>query len=340
MKNFINPPPLSKWLMPAMLALAANHAHASCGSDFCGVNTYWDTQGLSHADGLSLDLRYSRAKADRIRAGSSRISPAAPSGSDEEIEDGRTLNQMLNLEADYAINARWNVAIGVPLVIRDHTHTFDSSISGPFGQQAKFTALGDVRVVGKYKFDTGSPFSGGGIRFGLKLPTGSINKTMSPSDPANPGTPFQLERSAQPGSGSTDLILGAYRFGSAPGSNWGWFASGQVQSAIATRDDFRPGRQINLDLGLNYAFSQDLSGLLQLNLQHRARDTGVNANVASGGHSVNLSPGLSYAMTPQSRVYGFLQKPIQQSVNTDPADPASGQLTAPWSVAMGVSHRF
>jgi hypothetical protein len=55
---------------------------------------------------------------------------------------------------------------------------------------------------------------------------------------------------------------------------------------------------------------------------------------------VNLSPGLTYALTPKTRVYGFLQKPLRQYVNTDPADPASGQLTAPWSMAMGVNHLF
>ncbi|MDB5946071.1 MAG: hypothetical protein JWQ33_1097 [Ramlibacter sp.] len=327
------------WPVPLALLLLHGAAQASCGSAFCTVNTYWDTQGLSNSAGLNIDLRYSYAKADRLLAGSQRITPATPSGSDGEIENGRTVNQLLDLEADYALNDRWNVAIGVPLVMRDHLHTFDSAISGPFAQQARFTSLGDVRVVGKYKFDTGNPLAGGGIRVGLKLPTGSIGKTMSPPDPAAPTVPYALERSAQPGTGSTDVILGAYRFGSWPASQWGWFASGQLQSAIATRDGYRPGRQVQVDLGLNYAFSTELMGLLQLNLQQRARDTGENANPASGGSSLNLSPGLSYAVSPQSRVYAFVQKAIFQRVNTDPATGA-GQLVAPWSVAVGVSRSF
>ena len=69
------------------------------------------------------------------------------------------------------------------------------------------------------------------------------------------------------------------------------------------------------------------------------RDGGVNANPASGGYSVNLSPGLSYAVTPATRIYGFVQKPLVQYVNTDPADGA-GQLAAPWSLAVGVSRSF
>ncbi len=338
--NYSIAPTTQRWLLSACLILGAGGAHASCGSAFCPVNTHWDAQGFTHGEGLTLDMHYSWAKADRLRAGSSKISAEAPSGSDEELEDKRTINQMLGIDLDYAINPRWNVAFNVPLVIRDHSHTFDSSLAGPFEQQARFTQLGDIRVVGKYKLDSGNPFSGSGIRFGLKLPTGAIDRTMSPPDPADPATPYKLERSAQPGSGSTDAILGAYRFGGTPGSAWGWFASGEVQSAIRTRDHYRPGRMANVDLGINYAFSPALSGLLQLNMQHRQRDSGINANPASGGHSLNLSPGAAYAVTPNTRVYGFVQAALRQYANTDSADPASGQLTAPWSFALGVNHRF
>ena len=327
--------------LPVPLALVLLHgaAQASCGSAFCTVNTYWDTQGLSNTAGLNIDLRYSYAKPDRLRAGSQRVAPATPSGSDDEIENGRTINRFLDLEADYAINERWNVALSVPLVVRDHVHTFDSSISGPFAQQARFTSPGDVRVVGKYKFDTGNPLAGGGLRVGLKLPTGSIRKTMNPPAPAAPTIPYALERSAQPGTGSTDIILAAYRFGGWADSSWSWFANGQVQSAITTRDGYRPGRQTQVDLGMNHAFSQELVGLLQLNLHHRSRDRGENSNSASGGSSLNLSPGLSYAFSPQSRVYAFVQKAMFQRVNTDPATGA-GQLVAPWSFAVGVSRAF
>lgn len=332
---------MKRYLFPLAIAMIATNANASCGSVFCSVNTHWDTQGLSSHEGLRVDLRYSYAKADQLRAGSSKITPDAPSGSDAEIEDQRTVNQVLNLDADYTVNSRWNIALGVPLAMRDHTHTFDSSVSGPFTQQAKFTELGDIRVVGKYKFDLGSMNSGSGIRFGLKLPTGAINKTMTPPDPANsPAVPYALERSSQPGTGSTDAILGVYYFRNLPGSDWGWFASGQVQTAIATRDNYRPGRELSLDLGTHYAITPSLNALLQLNAQHRARDTGSNANVASGGYSWSLSPGLSYAITPQTQLYGVVQAALKQYANSDPADPVSGQLTVPWSLAVGVGHRF
>lgn len=326
-------------LMFASLICVTN-AYASCGSSFCSVNTHWDTQGLVSDDALRVDWRYSYADANAFRSGSSKIATAAPSGSNAEIENLRTINQLLNLGTDYAVNQKWNVALDIPLVMRDHTHTFDSSVSAPFVQQAKFTELGDMRVLAKYKFDSSGHHTGRGMSFGLKLPTGAINKDMTPPDPASPATPYALERSAQPGTGSTDAILGAYYHNDIEDSPWGWFASGQVQYAVQTRDDFRPGNTLNLDAGAHYPFAPELTGLLQLNAQFKSRDTGLNANPASGGHSLSISPGLSYGVVPKTSLYGFVQVALLQYVNADPADASSGQLTAPWSFAVGISHSY
>jgi hypothetical protein len=317
-------------------------AYASCGSTYCSVNTHWDTQGLVNDDALRVDLRYSYAKADTLRGGSSKITPALPSGSDEEIENLRTINQILNLNVDYAVSAKWNVAADLPFVMRDHTHTLDSSVSSPFEQQAKFNELGDLRVLGKYRFDSAEHHAGSGMSIGIKLPTGAIDKIMTPAEPANPNipNPYPLERSSQPGTGSSDLLLGAYYHNDIEDSPWGWFVSGQFQGAVNTRDEYRPGNMLNLDLGAHYPFAPTLTGLLQLNAQYKSRDTGLNANPASGGHSLNFSPGLSYVIAPKTNLYGFVQIALLQYANTDPAIPGSGQLTAPWSFALGVNHSY
>lgn len=325
-------------LLPCLLY--AGLTHASCGSAFCTVNTNWDVQGLSHESGWLADLRYSYARADRLMAGASSQPAETPSGPAEgrEIENRRTINQMLNLNLDYAINRQWGVTLGLPFVMRDHSHTFDIA-SGPFVQQAKFNEVGDVRLLGRYNFAAGAD-AGAGLRFGLKLPTGATDKTMSPPDPANPTTPYKLERSSQPGTGSTDAILGAYYFRNTPGNDWGWFVSAQVQSAVATKDDYRPGRETTLDIGLHHEVASGVNLLLQLNGQHRSRDTGANANPASGGYAVNLSPGASYALSPQTQVYAYLQLPVVQYMNSDPGEPGSGQLAARWSAALGITQRF
>lgn len=318
----------------------AQAAYASCGSTYCTVNTNWDVQGLAQESGLALDVRYAYTKARDWMAGSSRKTPPAPSMSDSEIEDRRTINQLLDVAIAYSFNPQWAATLSLPLVVRDHSHTFDSSVTGPFIQQAGFSKLGDVRVGGRYAFRGNTGESGSGLRFGLKLPTGATNRAMTPPDPADPSTPYKLERSSQPGTGSTDVILGGYHYWNMPDRSYGWFLSGQVQSAMATRDRYRPGREWAIDLGGHYELAEGVNVLLQVNGLHRDRDSGANANPASGGRSWNISPGISFALTPQSQIYGFVQLPLHQYKNTDPADAASGQLAARWSASIGFTQRF
>ncbi|MGC2166956.1 MAG: hypothetical protein WA632_13200 [Gallionella sp.] len=168
-------------------------------------------------------------KGRQVLSGSSKIATEAPSVSGEKIENLRTINQLINLNVDYLLSANWNVANDLPVVLRDHTHMLDSAAGIPV-QQAKFNELGDVRVLGKFRFGS-EHHAGSGIMLGLKLPTGAINKTMTPPDLADPATPYALERSSQPGSGSTGMLLGAYYHRDINDSPWGGFASSQIQDA-------------------------------------------------------------------------------------------------------------
>jgi hypothetical protein len=286
---------------------------------------------LVHDDGLRVDLRYSYARADTPRIGSSKVTnDPALAGAGDEVENLRTINQSLNLDFDYAINQQWNIAVGLPVVMRDHTHTIAGAPDTI--EQGSFTELGDIRMVGNYKFDGNDHHSGSGIRFGLKLPTGSTSWEFQPGALG--------EASLQPGSGSTDAILGAYYHQDAPHAPWGWFVSGQLQTSLDTRKDYRPGNDVALDVGAHYALSPSLTGLLQLNAHFKERDSGLNANPHSGGNSLNLSPGLSLTVAPKTKLYGFVQLPIYQYANPDPAGSPFGQLTAPWSLSVGISQIF
>lgn len=306
------------------------------------MNTHWDTQGLVNDEGLRIDLRYSYAKADTPRIGSSKVANLPTlSLAGAEVENMRTINESLNMDFDYAFNHQWSVAVGLPLVMRDHSHSVADGAGGISGTaQNKFTELGDIRVVGNYRFDSSDHLSGSGIRFGLKLPTGKANwEFVSGNGPTEGGL--------QPGSGSTDAILGAYYHQEVANSPWGWFVSGQLQTALSTRDGYHPGNEAALDLGAHYTLSPALTGLLQLNANFKERDSGDNlfkVNPHSGGHSLNLSPGLSFAVAPKTKLYGFVQLPIYQYANSDPrwlpGDPVVGQLTAPWSLSFGISQTF
>lgn len=323
-----------KLLIGAMLC-ATSYAHAGCGSSFCSVNTHWDTQGLVNDEGLRIDMRYSYARADTPRTGSSKVAkplPTDPALAGAEVENLRTINQMLNMDLDYAIDRKWNVALDLPVVMRDHSHMIGAAAAPFTVEQKSFTQLGDIRLIGNYKFDSAEHHSGSGIRFGLKLPTGSSNLEMVPGK--------LMERALQAGSGSTDAVLGAYYHQYLADAPWGWFTSFQLQSALTTKNGYRPGNDIALDLGAHYAVSSALTGLLQLNTHFKDRDSGINANLHSGGYSFNLSPGMSYAVAPKTNLYGFVQLPIYQYANPDPAGLPYGQLTAPWTLSFGISHSY
>lgn len=312
------------------LALLCANAHASCGSTACAINTNWDEHSQL---GWRVDVATSYSRADTLRAGSSKISinPADPAYLGAEVENLRTINQLTSLTADYTYNEHWGVMLNLPYVQRDHSHSIGAA-TAPFATDS-FTAsaLGDIKLVGRYRWALDEN-SGAGVKFGLKLNTGRKDFVLASGTLPN-------EATLQPGNGSTDLILGGFWQQHAPSSAWSYFAQGTVQTSLRSLPTFRPGNQLNLDLGTRYALGQSLNGLLQLNGQWNSADSGANAALtlagatSSGGRSLALTPGLSYALTPNTQLYSLLQLPVAQYVNGE-------QLTAKRTLTLGISHRF
>lgn len=308
-------------------------AHASCGSTACSINTNWDEHGMSRP-GWTADLRYSFSRADTLRSGSNKI--VADTAFAGEVENLRTINRLLTATLDYTHDEHWGVMLQLPYVMRDHTHNLGPYVGNtPAGYDSFVaSALGDIKVVGRYRWalDEASR-TGMGVKFGLKLNTGRKDFLLAS------GT-LPTEVTLQPGNGSTDLILGLFWNQSTPGSDWSWFAQGTTQNSISSLSTFRPGNQFNLDGGTRYAFNSKLSGLLQLNAQWNSADSGsaavispITGGASSGGRIYSLTPGLSYAFTPGTQVYGLVQLPFYQFMNGE-------QLTANSSFTMGISHRF
>ena len=308
----------------AVLSTNAIYANASCGGAFfCSLNTDSGVQGSWSKPGIRLDVRAEFIDLDQLRHGTQKI---GPSGAVDTHDEVRTLNRNILTTLDWNINQDWGVTLRAPFVDRAHQHVFnaDDGAGGVAAEVGKwnFSGIGDIQALARYNFYRDGT-SNAGVRFGLKLPTGSINKRNAQEN---------AERMLQLGSGSTDTLLGAYynqRF-----DRVNWFVQGMWQQAVHERDHFKPGRRLALDTGISYQATPDLSLLLQLNLQHKSKDSGANAEPAeSGGRSVNLSPGFSYRVVTSTQVYGFIQKPIYQDVN-------GAQLTADWSVAVGLSTQF
>lgn len=304
-----------------LLTAATPHAaRASCGATFCSVNTQGETQGAWTEPGLRLSLRYEYIDQDQLRAGAKKVEPAGVPGTEDEL---RTLNRNIQVGMDYTFNPAWAVSAQVPVVQHDHRHVHNDA--PPEYEIWNLASLGDLRLSGRYQKALSSDDTVG-IQFGLKLPTGKFDETNDHG--------LLAERSLQPGSGTTDTLLGIYSYHRLAGATTTLFVQGLWQRPVNERDDYRPGQQLSLDAGLRYALTRNLNAQLQLNLLWKDRDRGLNAEPDdSGGRSAFLSPGASYALTTAVQLYGFVQLPLYQYVN-------GTQLTADWSAVAGISWRM
>jgi hypothetical protein len=320
----MNPYFFRKSLSAFTLAAASclSHPVMACSSCGCTLSSDWDAQGISGTPGLKLDLRYDYINQNQLRTGGHKasdteIGAALAAGSLGEVEQG-TLNRYYTLGLDYSSGKTWGVNLQLPFYDRTHSTVADGVTS-----TSDFHELADIRVVGRYQ--GWSPDGDSGLLFGVKLPTGKTTSTFSSGEP--------LDRSLQAGTGSTDLIVGIFRFGSLS-RNWDWFGQGLYQAAIKTKDDYRPGNALNLNAGVRYMNWGSLVPQLQINAKTGARDTGTNADtVNSGGTLVYLSPGLTFKAGKAARIYGFVQLPIYQHVN-------GFQLAPRWNASIGTTLSF
>lgn len=304
-------------------------ACAACGDS---LSKDWGTQGVSATPGYTVDLSYGYINQNQQRYGSGTASPALISQlrtAGQEIEDytiTRTLTASLNYTSD-----TWGLNTMLPLVRRTH---------GTFGGGTGYlsssdNSLGDMRMIGRY---TGfSADKSTGIIAGIKLPTGSTNANFN--DGVTP-----LDPSLQIGTGSTDVILGGFLSGAM--SEYGWFGQGTVQHAVATKyfagSDYRPGDVYSLNTGIRYAiFGARFTPMLQLNYIHRKPDTGgaatspdaLTGGPATGGTLVYLAPGALVRVGGGTSIYGFIQLPVYQHVN-------SLQLSPRYTLTLGVQQSY
>lgn len=305
---------------------AIQPAHATCGLAFCMVNTNWNLQGLVAEPGLRLDMRYEFVDQDRPLAGSKKVSVGERPRHHDEV---RTINRNLVTTLDYTFDTRWGVSAVVPVVDADHEHIHNHH-GTPIRERWDFARLGDIRVLGRYQTAHGDPARGRldfiGLDFGLKLPTGQFDVKNSEGALA--------ERSMQPGTGTTDALIGAFFSRVLPDSDSSWFVQALIQKPLNSRDDYRPGSRTSIDIGYRYEATSELGLMLQLNTLFKRKDRGARAEPDdTGGRFVHLSPGISYALTRQTQVYGFLQIPVYQHVR-------GVQLVADWGAVIGLTTRF
>jgi hypothetical protein len=303
--------------------------------------------GYSSATGWRVNLEYTYIDQDQLRSGTGTTNPAAavnnpsnPALGGGEIEK-QTINRYLTLGLTYRPDSDWNFNLLVPYVSRDHT-TYGTQLA-PYTPSesepdqisgAHVSNLGDIKLIGNYQGLL--PTHNLGVQLGVKLPTGQYGTAVGFYDGPNAGTP--LDASLQAGTGSTDVIVGAYYF-QAISQNFDAFANVQFQSAVAHKqdqpgNDFRPGNSATLSFGLRYEENPQWIPQLQLNLSRKSADQGALADTTdTAGTVAYLSPGLTAHIHHGLYGYAVLQVPLYSNLS-------GYQLFPHWTATAGLSYAF
>jgi hypothetical protein len=316
--------PVAATLGAGVLLLFTSSALA-CATCGCTLSSDAAT-GFSTKQGWRINLQYDHINQDQLRHGTGTAS-VVPTGN--ELEH-KTVNDYFTASLTYAPNPRWNVSVQIPYVRRDHTTYGEyDPLAALVLTGSHSSSIGDVRVIGSYQGFL--PTRNLGIQIGVKLPTGPHGDSVHFSSGPDAGT--ALDTSLQPGTGSTDVILGAYYY-QALSQNYDGFAHATFQSAVHATFDYRPGNRLNVSAGLRYMGYTTWVPQLQVNIAHRTHDQGANADVAnSAGTFVYLSPGVSFQAAKHTQIYGFVQLPVYQNLD-------GWQLAPRWTASVGLSHEF
>jgi hypothetical protein len=286
MSNFHNPTRAVlasrlKRATPLALALAATVVSGTALGCACGCGVFDVGTGAMFPDG-SGGLMYAEADfMDQNRNWSGTSQAPADNNSDKEIK-----TQFYTVGAQYMFNRSWGIQVDLPYWNRNFTTVDDS------GNLASFQhgALGDIRIRGLY---TGfSPDMSTGISFGVKLATG--DSTYANFDP-----------DTEIGSGSTDLLLGAYHLGKITDDGaWNYFVRGQWQEPVKSKDSYRPGNEVIGVAGAYYKGWTSAGGtrvvpLLQLTAAYRGHDGGTMGHPEDSGYTrLVAAPGLEIDLSP------------------------------------------
>ncbi|MBS0365308.1 MAG: transporter [Proteobacteria bacterium] len=296
----------------AVFSLAVPQRSFACAS--CGCTLGVDAaMGYPALPGWRASLEYDYIDQDQLRSGTRAVS-GVPDG--YELEH-RTINQYATAGISYNFPTDWNVTVLVPYVIRSHSTYGNQDSIAPLRPLSRSfsSSVGDIKLLGSYQGLL--PTRHLAIQLGIKLPSGRYGTAVDFHSGPAAGSP--LDASLQPGTGSTDVIVGAY-YHRMVGQDFDAFASGQFQSAVRHHmdqpgSDYRPGNSVTVSLGARYIAGDRWTPQLQVNLLHKAPDQGALADVQnSAGTVAYVSPGLSAGIGRRANVFAFVQVPVYSNL--------------------------
>jgi len=305
-------------LLGALLAVTLLRATAwpcACG---CGVFEVGTPSLLPNGAGAQLWLEYDFQDQNQNWSGTS----SAPAS---QNDDRRLRTHFVTVGAQYMLDRSWGLMLEVPYAQRNFTGAQDDGRVESF----PWSSVGDLRLWGMY---TGlSEDMSTGLMWGAKLPTGWHGFS-------------HVDRDTQIGSGSTDLLLGAYHVGSTPalaplgGRPLGWYVQTHFDIPVFTQGDYRPGFEFDGALGTFYDFGtlgflDELAPFLTLKGTARTSDGGGAADPDNTGYGrMLIGPGIE-TRVGSVRLYADVTFPIYQHVNGD-------QIVSPVLVSAILSYSF
>ncbi|MGA2193061.1 MAG: TonB-dependent receptor [Nitrospirota bacterium] len=328
--------------MAAVIGLFTSTNAGACASCGCTLSSDWENlqSPIAYTSGFRLDLRYDYLDQNQLRSGTGTIAPAAAAkivnnNGPQEVER-YTINNYVTLGMDYSINRVWGVNVQIPYIDRSHSSfgvESDGKVPGPGGgaYDSHTSSIGDIRITGRYQGFTAD--CNLGVLYGLKLPTGYFNRTGESTDPTAPG-PVPIDRGLQPGTGTTDAILGAY-YTNDLGQKWDYLAQVLYQVALDSRYQYRPGNGLNANAGIRYTDLPYVIPQMQLNFRYVVRDSGGQADrISTGGTLLYISPGVSVPIIKRHLLlYSFVQFPVFQDLN-------GVQLAPRFTTTVGLRYSF
>ncbi len=260
----------------------------ACGCGIFDVGT--SAMYASHAGGMVF-VEYDYL--DQSHNYSGTHSAPAADNPDKAIQ-----STFVTVGGQYQFNRSWGVSVEVP-----YWQRYFQTTDAPTGDIVGFRhgAVGDVRIKGSY---TGlSADMSTGLTFGLKLANGATSY---------PG----FDADTQIGSGSTDLLLGAYHLGRITKDNqWAYYLQGQWDQPIAHQSNYLPGAELVLVAGAYYegwklSDKAKLSPVAQLRYVYRRADGGASSLPADTGYArVLVSPGVELELG-KLRLYADVAVPL------------------------------
>lgn len=295
-------------LSPLVAALPA-HACSTCG---CTLNADWVSQGYDFGSGFNLALRFDYIDQSRLREGTGSVDLGAITFPNEREIQKRTISRAFTFDLGYSPTPDWSVTLSIPAIDRTHATVAEGDTLPSYSRSA---GVGDVRVLGRYQgLSRDRSF---GVMLGFKLPTGRIGDTFS--DGPQAGAP--VDRGLQLGTGTTDLLAGAFKFGTvAP--DWGYFGQLIVDIPLDSSDGFRPGDSLTASTGVRYTGWGAFVPQAQFDLRAEKPEKGIDADSANSGATLAyFSPGFTLEVRRRLQLFVFLQLPVYQRVTGYQLEP-------------------